>query len=116
LWDSFLKVRLPGVNVTENDKDYEVELAAPGLKKEDFIVEVEVGVIPISAQSKINKEEKHKKYTRKEFNYHSFDRSFVLPDNVSEKDIHAKYEDGILKVTLKKLYKGKFDKKIINLK
>ena len=91
---------IPAVNVSENDKNYNIEVAAPGMKKEDFKVKVENGVINISAERKEEKEEKKKNYTRQEYNYNSFSRSFTLPDDVKEDDIKAHYEDGILKLTI----------------
>src|ERR1041384_2244445 len=93
---------MPAVNIYETDKNFEVELAAPGLEKKDFKVAVENGVLTISAEKKEEKEETKKNYTRKEFSYNSFSRSFTLPDNVKEDDIKAHYEDGVLKLNLAK--------------
>lgn len=92
----------PAVNVVENDKNFSVELSAPGFKKEDIKINVENGVLNISAETKNEKEEKDKNYTRQEFRYDAFSRSFSLPENVSDEKIDAKYEDGILKLTLAK--------------
>ena len=92
----------PAVNITENDKNFEIELAAPGMRKNDFKVKVENGVLTISAERKEEKEEKKKNYTRQEYSYNSFCRSFTLPENVKEDDIKAHYEDGVLKLGLTK--------------
>lgn len=93
---------VPAVNIIETDNNYAIELSAPGLKKDDFKVEVENGVLNISAETKEEREEEGKNYTRQEFSYNAFSRSFTLPENTSEEKIGAKYEDGILKLTLAK--------------
>ena len=91
---------LPAVNVSETDKSYELELAAPGMKKDDFKVKVDKGVITISAERKEEKEEKKKNYTRQEYSYNSFSRSFSMPDDTKEDDVKAHYEDGVLKLSI----------------
>lgn len=93
---------LPAVNIRENDKEFKVEVAVPGLQKEDFKITTEHGLINISAEHEEKKEEKKEDYTMKEYNYNSFSRSFALPDNVKEEDIWAGYENGILKLILPK--------------
>ncbi|MBK7850443.1 MAG: Hsp20/alpha crystallin family protein [Bacteroidetes bacterium] len=93
---------LPPVNVLDNEKFYQIEVAAPGLKKEDFKIKIEDGILTISAETKLEKEEKEKNFTRKEFNYSSFLRSFTLPENVIESDIKAQYVDGVLRLNLAK--------------
>jgi HSP20 family protein len=99
MWD---KDTMPAVNISETEKSYEIELAAPGMKKEDFRVKVENGVLNISAERKEEKEEKKKNYTRQEYNYSSFRRSFTLPENAKEEDLMAKYEDGMLRLKVAK--------------
>lgn len=99
MWD---KETMPAVNISETDKGFEIELAAPGMKKEDFKVKVDNGVLTISAERKEEKEEKKKNYTRQEYNFSSFSRSFTLPENVKEDDLMAKYEDGLLRLTVGK--------------
>lgn len=93
---------LPAVNVKENDKSFEVEFAAPGFDKKDFNISVDDGMLTVSAASKREHEEKEDKYTRREFGYSSFSRSFNLPANTSEEDIQAKYEEGVLKLIIAK--------------
>jgi HSP20 family protein len=94
---------VPAVNIRETDKDFEISLAAPGLSRKDFDVSVDDNrVLTISSEKKEEKETKEKNYTRQEFSYSSFSRSFALPENVKEDDVNAKYEDGVLKVTLMK--------------
>jgi len=95
---------LPAVNVKENDNEFQIEVAAPGLKKGDFKINFNNGKLTISSEKKEEKEEKESgKVTRKEFNYQSFQRTFSVPDNVVNTDkISAKYADGILHVKLPK--------------
>ena len=95
----------PAVNVKETDKAFILEVAAPGMKKEDINVVVEPNnTLVISSETKDSKEEKEEgKYTRKEFTYSAFKRSFALPDNVNAENVNAKYDDGILLLTIPKL-------------
>lgn len=94
-------MNMPAVNIRENDEGYIVSLAAPGLKKEDFQIDVEGNMITISCEKEQTNEENSKeKFTRKEYNYASFSRSFTLPDVVDRDKIGAKYNDGILEVNL----------------
>ncbi|MDR0801013.1 Hsp20/alpha crystallin family protein [Fluviicola sp.] len=93
---------LPAVNIKENHKDFDVELAVPGFKKEDFKVNVENNVLTINAEKKEDKNEETSKYTRKEFTYSSFSRSFSLPENINSEKIDAKYSDGILRLRVPK--------------
>lgn len=98
---------LPAVNVRETDKFYAIEVAAPGRSKKDFKVTAEDGVLTISSETKEEKEQTEKDYTRKEFSYSSFSRSFTLPDNASEDEIKANYEDGLLKLEVAKKVQSK---------
>jgi HSP20 family protein len=93
-------MKVPSVNITEHKDEYVVALAAPGLKKEDFKIDVEANMLTVSCEKEENKEEKDKKFTRKEYNYTSFSRSFTLPEEVNREKIEAKYEDGVLKIAL----------------
>jgi HSP20 family protein len=95
-------MKMPAVNVTDNKDNYVVSLAAPGLKKADFKFNVDGNMLSISSEKEESTEEKEEKYTRKEYNYSSFCRSFSLPDEVNKEKIDAVYQDGILKVTLPK--------------
>ena len=94
--------KFPAVNISETEKDFVVEMAVPGFKKEDFKVKVENEVLIIEAEKKEEKVEEEKNYTRKEYSHESFCRSFRLPENVKEDMIMAGYEDGMLKLTLPK--------------
>jgi HSP20 family protein len=100
---------LPAVNVKENDNEFQIEVAAPGLKKEDFQLHLENGRLTISSEKKDEKVEKDgEKVTRKEFSYQSFQRSFNVAEDVVNADkIAAKYNNGILHVTLPKREEAK---------
>ena len=93
-------MNIPAVNITEQKNDYLVSLAVPGMKKEDFKIDIDGNMLTISSEKEETKEEKDKKFTRKEYNYSSFSRSFTLPDEVNKEKIDAKYEDGVLKISL----------------
>jgi len=106
--ESFSKMlTVPAVNITEEQDQYKVELAAPGMKKEDFSVDVDGNMLTISAATEEKKEEKEKKYTRKEYNYSSFSRSFTIPDEVDKGKIEARYIDGVLNLVLPKMENAK---------
>lgn len=105
---SAIGVNLPSVNLKETDSKLEIELAAPGLRKEDFKIEVDQSTLIISAEKEEKKEsDKKDDYVRKEFNYQSFYRSFKLPDYADEDKIEATYKDGILNITISKKDNGK---------
>jgi HSP20 family protein len=95
---------LPAVNVKETAENFEVEMAAPGMKKEDFKVELNNNVLTISSEKQNEHEEKEgEKYTRKEFNYQSFQRSFTLAKEAVDADnIQAKYDNGVLRLLIPK--------------
>lgn len=93
---------IPAVNVVEKNNLFEIELAAPGLKKDDFKITVENGVLTILAEKEEEKEVTEKNFTRREFNYENFTRSFTLPENVNEEKVDAHYENGILQLKIAK--------------
>lgn len=93
---------VPAVNLKESDNGYEIHLAAPGLKKEDFKISLEDKVMTISSEKSTESEASEDKFTRKEYNYTSFSRSFTLPENIDIESIDAKYENGELRVNLPK--------------
>ena len=105
---------VPAVNVKETENDFKIEVAAPGLNKEDIKVELENGVLTISAETKTEKTEgdKDSRYTRREFSYTSFKRSFsVNEDTVDAEKIEGKYENGVLHLLLPKKAKSEPEKK-----
>jgi HSP20 family protein len=93
---------LPSVNLKETDSKIEVEMAAPGMKREDFKVEIDNDILMISSEKEEEKEEKKENYIRREFNYQAFNRTFSLPDTIDENKIEANYKDGILHVVVAK--------------
>ena len=94
---------LPAVNVKEDNDSYMIEVAAPGMTKEDFKVDYENGRLTISSELKNESKEKDGNYTRREFSYQSFQRSFTVPENIVNGDkIAASYKDGILQISLPK--------------
>lgn len=97
------KFSMPAVNIKNNENAFEIEVAVPGLKKEDFNIEVEEKVLKLSVNKSSENVEEKDNYTRKEFNYFNFQRSFALPKNVVDiENVQANYNDGILKVSLPK--------------
>lgn len=87
---------VPPVNITDNEDNYILSLAVPGMKKDDLKISLEGSMLIISSQ----KEEIEEKFTRKEFSFYSFTRSFTLPEDVKPEYIEAKYEDGLLQIVL----------------
>lgn len=92
----------PAVNIRETDNSFSLEVAAPGFSKEDFSINIENDLLTISANTESKKEEGDKGYTRREFNYSAFSRSFTLPDSVNADTIKGSYANGILTVDLPK--------------
>ncbi len=99
---------LPSVNIKENDDGYGVEVAAPGLKKTDFNIDINNDLLTISSEKKVESETKEgAQYTRQEFSYQSFCRSFKLPNSVDSEQIEAKYKDGVLNILIPKKEEAK---------
>jgi HSP20 family protein len=111
-WDDFFNLgpmrtsgsSLPAVNIKETDRDYRVEVACPGLDKKDFKIELDNDVLMISSQHEMSKEEKDESgnYTRREFSYQQFQRSFTLPENAEADKISANYDNGVLDISIPK--------------
>jgi HSP20 family protein len=117
LFDSFLKdsyvgdkviSKVPAVNVSETESHYYLELAAPGMKKDDFKISLDKDVLKIVADVKSKEATEGKKLNRQEFNYGSFVRSFNLPDLIDHSKIEATYVDGILNISIAKKEEAKF--------
>jgi HSP20 family protein len=94
---------VPSANIIESKNGFKVELAAPGMSKEDFHVEIDDDLLSIRSEKKDEKEETGDRYTKREFNYSSFVRSFRLPDHVKADEISASYADGVLTLDIPKL-------------
>jgi HSP20 family protein len=93
---------MPSVNIREDDKSYNLELAVPGIDKEDLKIDINEDVLTVSSEIKNESEENRDGYKRKEFSYASFCRSFYIPENVNREKIEANYKDGVLTVGLPK--------------
>jgi HSP20 family protein len=98
---------LPSVNVKEKSDSFSLELAAPGLKKEDFKISFQNNKLSISADKTEKQEESEEKYTRKEFSYETFQRIFTLPTSVDGESISANYSEGILNISIPKKEEAK---------
>jgi len=109
---TFGKRNAPAVNISEEKDKFEIEIAAPGLNKDDFKISIEDYYLKISSEKEYKNEEKEKKFTRKEFGYSSFERSFALPENVNTEKIKASHENGILNIIIPKEEKEKLIKQI----
>jgi len=100
--DSPTRQTMPSVNIWENEKEFTLELAAPGYSKDHFKINLSDNMLTIKADSKDEKKEEDKKYSHREYFYSSFERRFTLPDNIDLKKIDAKYDEGILHIHLPK--------------
>ena len=118
--DSFISDRMvsrvPAVNIAESEGHYHIELAAPGLKKEDFKLDLDRNVLTISAEKTTEQENKEKQYNKREYSYTSFVRSFTLPDSVDDANIDASYTDGVLKIDVAKKEEAKSVHRQISIK
>jgi len=103
----------PNVNIYENEAAYVIELAAPGLKKEDFQINLKKDTLSVWAEVKKDETQVAKDFTRKEFDYSSFARSFNLPDSADGDNITAEYKDGILSINISKKDDAKLQHKEI---
>jgi len=101
----------PAANIVEQADSFMLEIAAPGLKKDDFKIHLENSILTISAEIEDEKKEEGRNYTRKEFYYGSFSRSFTLPKTIELETIKADYKDGVLKVTMPKREEARLETK-----
>ena len=92
----------PSIDVSETDKNYEVQVQLPGMNKDDITVNLEDRVLSISGERKFKDEQKEKTYHKVETRYGSFRRSFQLPDNIDPESVNASYQDGVLTITIDK--------------
>jgi HSP20 family protein len=118
--DSFLGdklvARIPAVNISETKNEFQVELAVPGLKKEDFKISLDKNVLTVSSEKKTENVEEGKKFSKREYSYNSFSRSFTLPESADHSKIEADYADGILTLTITKKEEAKFQSREIAVK
>ena len=101
-FSSLKKEWMPAANVRETDDAFVLEVAAPGMEKKDFSIKLDKGLLTVKAESSEKTDEQHEEYTRKEFSYKTFSRSFWMPENVLEDEIEAVYKKGVLTVTIPK--------------
>jgi len=111
-----LVTRVPAVNISESADNYHIELAAPGLKKQDFKINVDDNVLSISVEQQTENTDNNKKYNKREYSYNSFVRSFTLPELADHNRINATYEDGILKIDVAKKEEAKTVSRQIEIK
>lgn len=102
-----LATTIPATNIKETKENYSLELAVPGMKKSDFKIEINNSVLTISTEKEMSNEETENNFTRKEFSYHSFSRSFNLPQTVNKDAIAASYTDGVLCINIPKKEEAK---------
>ena len=118
--DSFVNDRLvskvPAVNIAETENDFHIEMAVPGLKKEDFKINLDKNVLSVSAEKKEEATNEGKRYSKREYAYNSFVRSFTLPETADHGKIDAEYTDGILKLTVAKKEEAKIQSREIAVK
>ena len=112
-----LSANVPAVNIIEKEKEYKIELAVPGMRKDHFEIEMEEGILSISANQDEEKTSEKGKFTRREFSYNSFRRSFTIPESVDPAKIDAKYTEGVLFISLPKRKEAlPQPKKLINIR
>lgn len=113
--DRFIN-KIPAVNIAETENEFHIELAAPGLKKDDLKISLDKNVLSVSAEKKAENVEEGKKYSKREYSYNSFVRSFTLPESVDYGKIDAEYVDGVLKLSVAKKEEAKFQSREIAVK
>jgi HSP20 family protein len=119
-YDSYLSDRMisrnPAVNIRETEGEYHIELAAPGLKKEDFKINLDKNMLNISVEKKEQNTEENKRFNKREYSYTSFVRSFALPDTADNANIQAEYRDGILDIKIVKKEEAKMASRQIEIR
>jgi HSP20 family protein len=101
-WLSDMRSAMPAVNIMDEKDAYCLDMAVPGMKKDDFRIDIDGNMLTIASEKETKKEEKDRKFTRREYGFRSFSRSFTLPEEVNREKINAVYADGILKLTIPK--------------
>ncbi|HPF11660.1 MAG TPA: Hsp20/alpha crystallin family protein [Flavobacteriaceae bacterium] len=116
---NYERFSIPAVNISENFANFVVELAVPGLNKENITVEVEKDILKVSScvsnEGETIENQDGTKFTRKEFNYTAFERSFTLPETVSKDSIKANYENGVLRIELPKVEEAQNIKRMVEI-
>jgi HSP20 family protein len=109
-------MRVPAANISETEDNFHIELAAPGLKKEDFNINLDRNVLSISAEQRSEHNDNQKNYSKREYSYNSFVRSFTLPESADESGIEAEYVNGVLKINIAKREEAKSVRRQIDIK
>lgn len=115
LADRFVN-KVPAVNIAETENEFHIELAVPGLKKEDFKISLDKNILSVSAEKKTENVDESKKYSKREYSYNSFARSFTLPETADYAKIDAEYTDGVLKLNVAKKEEAKIQSREISVK
>ncbi len=103
---------VPATNIIEDEKAFEIQLAVPGMKRDDFRMEMEDNVLSVVFDRKEEKEKEHVEYLRREFDIDGFTRSFSIPKTADAENIKARYDNGILHITVPKIDKARLSKQI----
>jgi HSP20 family protein len=118
--DSFLSdrmvTRVPAANISETPEQFYIELAAPGLKKDDFKLQLDRNVLSISVEQQSENTDNQKNYNKREYSYNSFVRSFTLPESADDNSVEAEYTDGVLKINIAKKEEAKSVRRQIEIK
>lgn len=109
-------MRVPAANISETEDNFHIELAAPGLKKEDFNINLDRNVLSISAEQRAEHNDNQKNYSKREYSYNSFVRSFTLPESADDNAIDAEYVNGVLKINIAKREEAKSVRRQIDIK
>ncbi|WP_342331666.1 Hsp20/alpha crystallin family protein [Pedobacter sp. FW305-3-2-15-E-R2A2] len=99
--------RVPAVNISETEDDYHIEMAAPGLQKDDFDIKLDRNMLTVSVEQQQQDVQKNRQFNRREFSYTSFVRSFALPESADDAQIEASYTDGVLNIQVAKKEEAK---------
>ncbi|MGC8611655.1 MAG: Hsp20/alpha crystallin family protein [Athalassotoga sp.] len=118
IWPTTLSAEtfVPAVDISETDKSYEFEVELPGMKREDVNIEIDDGILTIRGEKKEERKEEKKGYKKIERSYGKFERSFSLPSDIDEKNISAKFENGVLNISIPKSPEAKSAKRKIEIK
>ncbi len=108
--------KTPAVNIAETENEFHIELAVPGLKKEDFKISLDKNLLSVSAEKKTENVDESKKYSKREYSYNSFVRSFTLPETADAAKVDAEYTDGVLKLNVAKKEEAKVQSREIAVK
>ncbi|AYL99135.1 Hsp20/alpha crystallin family protein [Mucilaginibacter celer] len=111
-----LTTRVPAANISETEDHYHVELAAPGLKKEEFKLNLDRNVLNVAVERRIEHNDAAKNYSKREYSYNSWVRSFTLPESANAESIEASYTDGVLKIDIAKREEAKIVRRQIEIK